>query len=58
MPYCVKFGKQGPVDARADIEERKIASKELIEAVLNAAKEDNPVEALIRAGFSAKVSWR
>ena len=58
MGYYVQFDKQGAVDAQSDDEARKKASEELIAAVKKASDEANPVEALLRAGFSVSVRLR
>ena len=58
MGYYVQFDKQGSVDAGSADEAQKKASEELIAAVTKASDEANPVEALIKAGFSVSVRWR
>ena len=58
MGYYVQFDKQGPVDTGSADEAQKKASEELIAAVKMASDEANPVEALIKAGFSVSVRWR
>lgn len=58
MGYYVVISKQGPVDAESYEEAGKRATEELIDAVKKASGEANPVEALIRAEFSVRVSWR
>ena len=58
MGYYVQFDKQGPVDANSAEEAQKKASEELIDQVMKARRQDNPVEALIGIGFSVSVRWR
>lgn len=58
MDYYVQFDKQGPADAESAEEAQKKASEALIAAVKKASDEANPVEALISAGFSVRVSQR
>ena len=58
MGYYVQFDRQGPVDANSAEEAQKKASEEFIAAVKKASDEANPVEALIKAGFSVSVRWR
>ena len=58
MGYYVQFDKKGSVDAESADEAQKKASEELIAAVTKASGEANPVEALIKAGFSVSVKCR
>ena len=58
MGYYVQFDKQGQVDAGSADEAQKKASEELIAAVVKASDGANPVEDLIKAGFSVSVRSR
>ncbi len=58
MAYYVQFDKQGSVDAGSAEEAQKKASEELIAAVAKVSDEANPIEALLKAGFSVSVRWR
>ena len=58
MGYYVQFDKQGPVDAKSAEEAQKKASEALIASVKRASDEGDPVEALVKAGFSVSVRCR
>ncbi len=58
MGYYVQFDKQGPVEANSVEYAQKKACEELIAAVRKASDEHDPLEALLRAGFSVSVRIR